>query len=487
MRTKASDIEKHFAEGKSLTLTFTLFNERSLDILEKVLSIFLQVNGMEGAFSYMSYCLRELTGNAERANVKRLYFKKKGLNINREADYKKGMERFKREAISNFAAMEAEYTSSLLSENLNVKVSFSVSAGELCFEITNGSAMTYDEYKRIHDRITRSCMYSSFESVLEQSEGAGLGLIIVMLMLKKFGGNDESLTVETDENSTVFRMKLKRSGAGNLEVITSEAAACIENLPPLSESVSSILSELSREEIDLGALARRIKEDVQLSLEVLRLVNSAAFSLRSPCSRVEEAVRFLGTEGVRNMIYALGAIEAINKADKKKRDLWYKSYKTAFYARSLARIFYISERDTIEDAYIAGLLHDIGRIVFEVMQSDFYSALRAVSKKKQLSEKLLLTLALGAGKAEIGACVLEKWRFPPKIVEAVRYHSSPAKAENTEAAKLCHLVSLSFFLDKADSLSPPPRELLEFFSITNEEKFKEIAEEIVSDFTKIGK
>lgn len=480
MYTKTSDIKEHFALGKPLTVSVNLMTKKNIEIVERLLEIFLSVNGMKDSFSYMSYCIRELAGNAERANVKRLYFKRKKLDIKKESDYRKGMEKFKTEALSDFSFIQEEYGEELLRENLSVKIRFSISNGNLCFEIMNGCEMMFDEYKRIHDRITRSCMYTSFENALEQSESAGLGLIIVMLMLKKLGGNDESLLVDTSDKGTIFRMKLRVGRELNLEVITEEAAACIENLPPLGKSVGYILEELSKKEIDLLSVARRIKEDVKLSIGVLRLVNSAAFSLRSQCSRVEEAVRFLGVNGVRNMIYTLGAIQAINKADKKKEDLWNHSYKTAFYARSLAKIFYVSERDTIEDAYIAGLLHDIGHIVFEVMKGDFYRALRAVSKRKNLSEKLLLKLALGVGEAEIGSCVLEKWNFPPVIVEAVRFHDAPTKAVNPEGAKLCHLVSLALCMEKTSSL--PPVELLNFFSIKNTEKFREIASEIESEF-----
>ena len=126
--------------------------------------------------------IRCLITNAKKANTKRVYFIEKGLNINDQEDYFQGMKTFKEETLSNIN----HYLELQKNKGLYVKLILQAKQNKIKNEVKNNSELTPFEYKRIHDKITKAHQYSSIEDafaqVLDSSEGAGLGLIIMILM-----------------------------------------------------------------------------------------------------------------------------------------------------------------------------------------------------------------------------------------------------------------------------------------------------------------
>jgi len=141
--------------------------------------------GQEKLKDYAAYCVRELAVNAKKANTKRVYFMERGLDINIPDDYKIGMENFKADTLENIA----HYLQLQKEKGLYIKLIFQVKGNVIYIEVRNNVAVTKTELIRIHDKLARSRQYNSLEEaltqVLDDSEGAGLGLVILVLMLKK--------------------------------------------------------------------------------------------------------------------------------------------------------------------------------------------------------------------------------------------------------------------------------------------------------------
>ncbi|GHU15383.1 hypothetical protein FACS1894163_01880 [Spirochaetia bacterium] len=209
-----SRIKKIVRSGLPLTITtFTLPHEDEVYI-EQVLTIFLKEVGHEKLKDYIVYCVRELAVNAKKANTKRVYFREQGLDISDPDDYYIGMAGFKENTLNNIA----RYLQKQKAQGLYVKVILQIKNNIINVEVRNNAVMTKPELARIQDKLARSRQYLSLEDalsqVLDDSEGAGLGLVILVLMLKKMGLGEDSFDILGADKETVARIVIPWSRPG---------------------------------------------------------------------------------------------------------------------------------------------------------------------------------------------------------------------------------------------------------------------------------
>jgi hypothetical protein len=202
----AAKIRKAVQSGIPLTITtFTLPHEIEVYI-EQVLGVFLQQVDQEKLKDYIVYCVQELAVNAKKANTKRVYFAERGLDLNNQEDYKLGMTTFKEDTLNNIA----HYLQLQKDKGLYIKLIFQVKKSIIYIEIRNNIAITKTELVRIHDKLARSRQYNNLEDALSQvmddSEGAGLGLVILVLMLKKMGLDEDCFDITGTEKETIARI-----------------------------------------------------------------------------------------------------------------------------------------------------------------------------------------------------------------------------------------------------------------------------------------
>ena len=232
------DIEKvkmSIRAGIPLTVTtYTLPHEMEIYI-SNVLSAFLSELNQQHMIQYLEYCLRELMINAKRANTKRVYFQEKGLDITNEADYDIGMKTFKEDTLKNIN----HYLMLQRKAGLYVKFLLQMKNDKIKIEIRNNADLTVFEYKRIHDKLARAQQYTSvdeaMQQVLDETEGAGLGLVIIILMLEKIGLTEENFqtSYEKGETITSILLPLNEITRQELDVISREFANAIHQLPQI--------------------------------------------------------------------------------------------------------------------------------------------------------------------------------------------------------------------------------------------------------------
>ncbi|GHT64559.1 hypothetical protein FACS1894110_04460 [Spirochaetia bacterium] len=203
-----SRIKKIVRSGLPLTITtFTLSHEDEVYI-EQVLTVFLKEAGHEKLKDYIVYCVRELAVNAKKANTKRIYFMEQGLNLADPDDYYVGMAHFKENTMNNIA----RYLQKQKKKGLYIKVILQIKNNIINVEVRNNAAVTKPELTRIRDKLTRSRQYNSPDDAMSQapddSEGAGLGLVILVLMLKKMGLGEDSFDILSDGTETVARIMI---------------------------------------------------------------------------------------------------------------------------------------------------------------------------------------------------------------------------------------------------------------------------------------
>ena len=168
---------------------------------QSILQIFLDECNESFLFNCLSYCLFELLDNASKANAKRIFFQEQNLNINDESDYSSGMKNFK----ENLSENKEHYKEELAAGRLQVHLQLSAD-DVISLAVTNNTKITGAEYKRIQDKIEKTKKYTEVSDAfadIDQTEGSGLGIITIMIMLKKLGLNTDCLKFSTSEDETI--------------------------------------------------------------------------------------------------------------------------------------------------------------------------------------------------------------------------------------------------------------------------------------------
>ncbi len=432
---------------RSLPLSFrsAAVPEEFIAGLEGVLSAFLTELGHGDMLDPLFFCVQELVSNAKKANNKRVYFTDKKLDIHDPGHYAKGMETFREEVFSNVAY----YLKRMEEEGCSVEVVFHRRGQSMVISVANNIEMTAKEQLRVFNRIARSRAFSNveeaFSSVLDDSEGAGLGLVIVLLFLKKMGMGEDSFELVVREGTTRINLRVPFSQVHmeGLEAVAEKITAELEILPKFPENILALQHLLSDPSSELSDMARLISRDPAFTAELLRHVNSAAFLLSRKVKNVIDAVKMAGTRFLRNMLYSYGTQTVLSDKYPQMRQLWNHSYQVAFYSYVLARNV-LRTRRSAEDVYVGGILHDLGKIIVDYLYPDLLDALEDFAEQKGIPRKLLEGLSFGINHASIGGRIAQEWNFPAGLVEAISYHHEPQNcdAEQRDIVYVVYLANL---------------------------------------------
>ncbi len=488
MSIDVSKIKKAVLSGIPLTITtYTLPHEIEVYI-EQVLEAFLREVGQEKLKDYAAYCVRELAVNAKKANTKRVYFMERGLDINIPDDYKIGMENFKTDTLDNIA----HYLQLQKEKGLYIKLIFQVKGNVIYIEVRNNVAVTKTELIRIHDKLARSRQYNSLEEaltqVLDDSEGAGLGLVILVLMLKKIGLDEDCFDILGTETETIARISipLDQTRVENLSILSKAIVDEVTSLPQFPENIVMIQKLINDPKSEITDIARHISMDPAMTADLLKIVNSAQFMLAKKVDSISEAVKLVGIRGIKNLLYSYGTQKILGDDTADKKALWEHSYRTAFYAYNLAKNFR-KDRNLLDDAYVGGILHDMGKIIFSNIHPDLLNKIRNFCTEKGVPTETFEDLSAGMNHAEIGALIAEKWNFPDNLVSAIRLHHDPSLATN-EFKDLVETVYLANMMVEFEAgnvtFDQMDKKVLGTYGISSEKQIESLIERFSQGFKK---
>jgi len=196
-------------------------------------------------------------------------------------------------------------------------------------------------------------------------------------------------------------------------------ANAVDGMPAFPKSVEKIL-ELTR---DVNCTARDlvqvIDKDPVVTIKILKVVNSAYYSLPKQITSVSHAVVYLGFNTIKNLALSIAAIGMLPKHNSAGFDVdqyLLHSLSTAGIAKLLASR--LDDADPM-DCFIGGLLHDFGKVVLaQFLPNEFKQALDQ-SQRDGSSLHQTLREIIGADHAVVGAMLVEKWRFAPELVDAI--------------------------------------------------------------------
>ncbi|MGP1593980.1 MAG: HDOD domain-containing protein [Treponema sp.] len=464
--------------------SYTLPRETEAYIMD-VARAFLKAVNKEDIEDYIVYCLNELTTNAKKANTKRMYFQEKGFDIFDQAAYDEGIKNFKQESLSNINY----YLEQQKKHGLYIKVIMQAKKDALIFEVRNNVQMVATEFKRIFDRMVVAREYDSvdeaFLQAIDDTEGAGLGLIIMLLMLKKMGLKEEAFELISSENITVSRITIPR----NFEVtkyvteLSKVIVDYINEIPQFPEKIMQIQHLINDPNAKMATIASLISDDLSLTTDLLKLVNSAAFGLTKKCMNINEAVKLAGIRGIQNLLYSVGTLQVLNVTSDEQKAIWEHTYKSAFFASMIAKRY--GKYAILDDVYVCALLHDLGRIVFSSLYPEVLAKITAAQEEKNIPPYVMQSIMSGMEHHIIGYNLAEKWNLPDAIISTIKYQYEPEAAPE-EYYELIATVSLAEFMlqfyQGSISYEQIPSALLELYTITGEEQLMELCSELDKKF-----
>ena len=236
-----------------------------------------------------------------------------------------------------------------------------------------------------------------------------------------------------------------------------EVAALLDRLRdmPSSPSVVAKLTVLMADpRTTANEIAHALSRDPGMAARILRLVNSARYGFSRRIATITMAVVIAGFREIRNLAlsaFFFNNFVASPFAGINIEGLWSHSLAVAFFAAAIAKR---TSAKNADDAFIHGLLHDIGKFI--VIRTDTDRAIRV--RKLAERDNLLLVEAerrsLSYDHAELGAAAMERWNLPQSSVEAVRHHHAPFEAPESSVAHAC-IVNLADVMARALLMGDP--------------------------------
>jgi len=169
-----------------------------------------------------------------------------------------------------------------------------------------------------------------------------------------------------------------------------------------------------------------VRNDPALATKLLKVVNSAFYGLPAQVASLERAILMLGLSAVKNLALAAslsGFVKSGAVCDRfDARDLWRHSVAVAACARLLATRTKVVP---LEEAFVAGLVHDLGLIVVHQLLAPQMRTIAEQCLTTAQSYVAAETAALGADHQQFGAALAARWKFPPLLRHAIAYHHDP--------------------------------------------------------------
>lgn len=237
----------------------------------------------------------------------------------------------------------------------------------------------------------------------------------------------------------------------------------IDSLPSVPRIYQQLTHVLARTEADASDVAEVVVQDPAMCAKLLQLVNSSFFARSRTLSDVRQAVMLLGMETVQNLALSCGAFSAAEFSHVSGlpsiESIQRHSLKTAAIAKKIA-----GGGAAGNDAFMAGVLHDVGLLVLAARMPDQLAASLALCERESIPRYEAERRVLGVTHAEVGAYLLGLWGLPYPVVEAVANHHEPARVLSGSHFGLVEMV---YFANVIASDGEPDLSLAERCGVTS--------------------
>jgi putative nucleotidyltransferase with HDIG domain len=208
----------------------------------------------------------------------------------------------------------------------------------------------------------------------------------------------------------------------------------IKNLPTLPGVVTKISRLVENPDTSAAEVGRLIAQDQVLSAKVLRMANSAFFGMSRKISSIAQALMILGFDVVKGLVLTSSVFDMIQKS---MAGLWEHSIGCAAAAGAVAEAL---GRDDAEEILVAGLLHDLGKVVLALNLPDDLKLILDRARSDRLCFHEAEAAVLDFNHGEIGLWLAEHWNLPDSLAEPMRLHHNPERAvSHPEVTAVVHI------------------------------------------------
>jgi HD-like signal output (HDOD) protein len=216
---------------------------------------------------------------------------------------------------------------------------------------------------------------------------------------------------------------------GNLQSPTltlEDIVAKTSDLPALPAAALAVMRETDSPTGSAQSIARYLSQDQALTARILRLANSAYYGLSRQIMDVSDAVVVLGMRCIRNLCMVASTYPWMVKPLKGyglgPREMWTHSFAVAVGSQIVANR---SKNAVADQAFTAGLLHNLGKVALSIWLEDKLAGMLAIACRESLTFDQVERKVLGFDHCEVGAHMGEGWNLPKPLVEAMRFHHTP--------------------------------------------------------------
>ena len=232
----------------------------------------------------------------------------------------------------------------------------------------------------------------------------------------------------------VAPLALSLPAEGVSKTLLSEIADRIDDVSTIPQMASTFISVANDPDVTIDKLENILSFDPALSTRVLRLINSSAFAMQQRVTNLRQAISLLGLKQLRNVGIAVSVSQLFRAQGSlgtySRTALWHHMVSVAICARLIAK--HIGLPDP-EDAFLCGLLHDIGIVMEDQhVHQQFCQIIRGLDSEKTLIECEREYLAFDH--ATLGCRVAEKWKFPETVRAAILHHHDSRSYDEPDKA-----------------------------------------------------
>ncbi len=430
LMTDTSVLATRFEKGEKISFPFQFPDDDTVNtVMSFMAKIFTRSDRMF-LFETVSSLLMELIQNAVKANAKRVFFTSRGLDINNPEEYNRGMADFKTAAI-NLDTISSD----LRNSGYHVEVTFTPGADdETIISISNNARIIDSELERLNMRIESAWECATFgdlhEKAYDTTEGAGLGIVLTIFLLKNIGVDRNKFILEVGDSSVKVTLSLPKIIRSD-EISSSIKTRIIDevnNLPTFPGNILEFYDLCNDPDTPINALAEKIERDPSITADVLRLANSAGFVSGKRIKGIHDAIIVIGIQNFKLLLTVTASRKILDGRYRHFQEIWEHCNRVTFYTQRIASK--ISPQRKVYNTAISALLHDIGKIVLLSIDLPLLDQISSLVKNNRIRTSTIVEeLSIGVSHATVGGLIAQRWQFPDELVEAIKFHHSPTRAK----------------------------------------------------------
>jgi putative nucleotidyltransferase with HDIG domain len=212
----------------------------------------------------------------------------------------------------------------------------------------------------------------------------------------------------------------------------------IESLPSLPAIYTEIVAEMQSDDPSIKNVGTIIGRDVSMTAKILQVVNSVFFGLPQKIGNPQQAVMLLGLETIKSLVLSVKIFSEFSQ----QKYAWFNidaifnhSISVSTHAKAIVKSEKM-DQDHVNYSLMAGLLHDLGKLILATNFNDAYRQIMAESRNSDHRLWELEQEAFGTSHAEIGAYLMGLWNIENPIIEAIAFHHHPSKSVSNQMGLL---------------------------------------------------